>query len=177
MLSKMHRDAQEENSTGCNILQLPRLPWACLTQTSVKSDLGWRSHSSESSSPLGTCSGRGSAWAAGMQRFWPQDPPGRSGTAATAQTSEGRKLMSGHLHLISSCVSYQFNFWKRSVGINSHQLSRESAWRPGEQRASDPGRLSVQEHSALGEEWTFAQRGPHFPLISVHETTVGSTKC
>lgn len=67
---------------------------SCYGHLFHKPHLDWKFHSSGSSSPLQTHPGQSNAWAAGMRRFWPQYPPGKSCTAATAQTSEGRKSLS-----------------------------------------------------------------------------------
>ena len=50
-------------------------------------DLGWSSRCRGSPWPPAACVSQGSAWAAGMQPPWPLRPPGRSRTAATAQTA------------------------------------------------------------------------------------------
>lgn len=59
------------------------------------------------------------------------------------------------------------------ISFDSHQLSKESVWRLGRQRASASAQLSVRAWSGLGEEWRLGQTDPCFPLISVHKKAVG----
>lgn len=72
---------------------------------------------------------------------------------------------------MSISLLHHISFW-----INSHQLSRETVWRPGWLQVSAPLQLNGRAWSTLAEEWRLEQTDRCFPLISAHKKAVRVTK-